>query len=112
LWQTAKAREEGIFSGCLIVTANRPLAQTDELEAMKTRIICLHHQPTNEEIAARMRLMASKGFLHEHGQLSPGSRPPIIRRPVLPRDSGSPAFFVDFTSAEATMRRVPRAVTV
>jgi hypothetical protein len=71
IWQTAIAREEFVFSGGIILISNCPLDNVPELRALKTRIPTVQYQPTNEEVAALMRKISSKG--HRLGQqvLSP-----------------------------------------
>lgn len=71
-WQTAKGREEFVFTGGIILTANCALADHPELRALTTRIPCLHFQPSNEELMALMGKIASKGFEHDGHRLSPG----------------------------------------
>ena len=70
-WQTAKEREEVVFTGGLIITANCPLDDIPELRAVKTRISYLEYSPTNEEVAALMRDIARKGHTHGSDSLSP-----------------------------------------
>jgi hypothetical protein len=65
VWQTARQREEFIFTGGLVMIANCSMDNLPQLRALKTRIACLQYQPTNQEVAALMRQVASKG--HRHG---------------------------------------------
>jgi hypothetical protein len=64
-WQTGPYRDECIFTGGIILIANCPLDDLPPLRALKTRIAYLRFQPTNEEIAAKMRELARNG--HRHG---------------------------------------------
>ena len=61
-WQTAHQREEFAFTGGIIVTANCPLNDTPQIRAIKTRITCLEHNPTNDEVSALLRSIASRGY--------------------------------------------------
>jgi hypothetical protein len=71
VWQTAKSREEVIFTGGLILISNCPLDDIPELRAIKTRIPCVHFVVSNEEVAAMMRQIASEGHRHGAFYLSP-----------------------------------------
>lgn len=70
-WQTGKEQDEFVFTGGVILVANRGLDDIPELRAVKTRITCMQYLATNEEVAALMRSIARKG--HQHG---PHSLPP------------------------------------
>src|SRR5262249_13685333 len=70
-WYIAGHPEEFIFTGGIILIANCRLDDVPQARALKTRIVAVHHQPTNEEIAALMRRIARQG--HRHG---PHRRPP------------------------------------
>jgi hypothetical protein len=65
IWQTARSREAFVFTGGIILVANCPLDDIPEIRALKTRIVTVRYQPTNDEVAALMRRIASKG--HQHG---------------------------------------------
>jgi hypothetical protein len=65
VWQSARTREEFIFTGRLILVCNRPLDDIPELRAIKTRIAVVHYKATNAEVAALMRKIARRG--HRHG---------------------------------------------
>jgi len=66
-WSTHKMRLETLFTGGIIVISNRQLVDLPELQALKTRIPCMHLQPGDNELRALMRHVALKGF--EHGGL-------------------------------------------
>ena len=70
-WKIGGKREQVIFTGGVILVANCRMDDNPKARAIKTRIPCLQFQPTNEEVAALMRRIASQG--HRHGQdfLSP-----------------------------------------
>lgn len=70
-WQTGQAREEVVFTGGIILIANRPLAELPELKALQTRIACIHYEPTCDELAALMRKLAAQGYRHGHDELTP-----------------------------------------
>lgn len=71
VWQTGKSREEVVFTGGVVMAANRPLADKPEERAVKTRIPCVRYAPTPAEVAALMRDIAKKGHRHGRHSLSP-----------------------------------------
>jgi hypothetical protein len=71
VWQTVRSREEVIFTGGIILIANSPIENVPPLRALKTRVPCMHFQPTNEEVAALMRQVAGQGHRHGPYQLTP-----------------------------------------
>jgi hypothetical protein len=61
-WTTATSGEgRFVFSGGIIMIANRPLAVLPELRALATRIAVLRLDVTDAEAAALMRKLASEG---------------------------------------------------
>ncbi len=63
VWQTGKdGRRETVFTGGIVLIANCPLENVPALRALKTRIASVHYAPTNQELAALMRDIASKGY--------------------------------------------------
>src|SRR5205807_1513924 len=70
-WQIGRKPAEFIFTGGIIMVANRPLDNVPELRALATRIANIHYQATNEEVAALMRKIASNGRKFGEYQLSP-----------------------------------------
>lgn len=70
-WRTAKEKSEIIFTGGIVLTMNASLDDLPELRAVKTRIAHLHLQPTNDEIAAKMREISLRGYRHGTGKLTP-----------------------------------------
>jgi hypothetical protein len=70
-WQTAEKLDGFTFTGGIILVANCGLVDSPQLRALKTRIPTLNFRPTNEEIAAKMRQIASKGHNHLQFSLNP-----------------------------------------
>jgi len=66
-WTTFGQQLSFIFTGGIIVIANRPIDDVPELRAIKTRIACLHLEATVPEIRALMRQVAARGY--DHGGL-------------------------------------------
>jgi hypothetical protein len=60
-----------VFTGGIIVTANRPLDDRPELTAVKTRIAPMQFQPTQAEVRALMRKVAAGGYVHEGFPVEP-----------------------------------------
>lgn len=52
------------FSGGIIAISNMPLRRDPVLNALKSRVIPLEFEPTDEQIAAFMRHLAKKGLAH------------------------------------------------
>lgn len=69
-WKNRNKQDEFIFSGGIIMIANRPLPDRDTLQALKTRIVVLEHTVTNEEVLALMRKMADGGVCFRGQHLS------------------------------------------
>jgi hypothetical protein len=70
-WSAYKTRLEILFTGGVIVISNRDLLDTPELQALRTRIPCMHLQPTDAELGALMRHIALRGFEHEGHKMDP-----------------------------------------
>lgn len=71
-WQTGPVgRREVLFDGGVILIANTPLANIPALRALATRIDALRFQPSQDELGALMRIIATQGFDHQGQQLSP-----------------------------------------
>jgi hypothetical protein len=70
-WSTYKMEHSFIFTGGVIMIANKPLADLPELQALKTRITCVHLRVTDAELTAMMRSVALKGFEHDEQQMTP-----------------------------------------
>jgi hypothetical protein len=70
-WATNKGREEVDFTGGLVLLANRRLDDTPIGRAVMSRLDPLEYTPTNAEIAAMMRKIASKGHRFREDFLSP-----------------------------------------
>jgi hypothetical protein len=71
-WTTFKMEHSFIFTGGIILIANRPLHDVPELRAVKTRIPVLHLEVTAHELRALMRSVALKGYEHEGVPMTPG----------------------------------------
>lgn len=70
-WSTAKEDRSVFFTGGIIVTANLPLFDAPELQAVRTRIPCMEFQVTDQEMRALMRDVALRGYTGETGTLTP-----------------------------------------
>jgi hypothetical protein len=70
-WTAYGTRLEILFTGGIIVVSNRPLLDLAEMQALKTRIPCMHLQPGDNELRAMMRQMSLRGFEHEGRKLEP-----------------------------------------
>lgn len=64
-WTTPRHTLSFLFTGGIIVTANRPLDDWPELAAIKTRIAVMQFQPSQYEVRALMRSVARRGHVHE-----------------------------------------------
>jgi hypothetical protein len=58
------------FRGGIIFISNLELHSRPLLEALKSRVHYLRHDPTEEQVAALMRHIASQGWSTDHAQLS------------------------------------------
>ena len=70
-WSTYKMEHSFIFTGGIIMIANRPLDDLPELRALRTRIACMQLRATDGELTALMRSVALKGFEHEGRVMTP-----------------------------------------
>jgi hypothetical protein len=70
-WSTYRMEHSFIFTGGIIMTANKPLGDLPELQALKTRIACMHLRATDGELTALMRSVALKGFEQQGRVLAP-----------------------------------------
>jgi hypothetical protein len=70
-WTTHRAEHSFLFTGGVILISNRPLADLPELRAMRTRISCLHLQPSEQQLRALMRQVSLLGFAHAGRRLEP-----------------------------------------
>ncbi len=69
-WQTGKESQRFIFNGAIIITSNRPLPATPEMDAVNSRWLAIEVDVTQDQIKAKMRQIASRGFVHGHLLLS------------------------------------------
>jgi hypothetical protein len=72
-WTTYKMEHSFIFTGGIIMIANRSLDDVPELRAVKSRIVCMHLEVTAHELRALMRHVAGKGYSHKGIRLAPGA---------------------------------------
>jgi hypothetical protein len=63
--------EDVIFSGGIIIISNIQLHDTPVFAAIKSRVHCLNYDPTDAQIAALMREIASRGWPADKPKLSP-----------------------------------------
>jgi hypothetical protein len=61
-WTTYKMEHSFIFTGGLIMTANRPFPELPELDAIKTRIEYVQLAVTDDELIALMRQISLGGY--------------------------------------------------
>lgn len=66
-----KKMEPILFTGQIIVTANRPLGNLPELEALKTRTEICHLEVERDEILALGKKLTMKGYKYKNGILTP-----------------------------------------
>jgi hypothetical protein len=85
-WGTAPKRQEFIFTGGIIMVMNCRLANTPQLRAVTTRIPCLEYRATDEELAALMRDIASRGYRFGKYRLTPEEAGPVVEE-IISRSS-------------------------
>lgn len=68
-WNAKGSSDDVIFSGGVIMTSNRRLADLPELDALKTRISWVNLDVSDAEIAALMRSLAADGWPKGHVEL-------------------------------------------
>jgi hypothetical protein len=61
-WTTYRTELQFVFTGGIIMTANRPLPAVPELDAVKTRIGYMHLAVGDDELIALMRKVSLGGF--------------------------------------------------
>lgn len=61
-WTTYKMEHSFVFTGGIVMTANRPFPDRPELEAVKTRIEYMQLAVSDQELIAKMRAIALGGF--------------------------------------------------
>jgi len=77
-WTIHGAAMEVVFTGGIIMTANRVLRDMPELNALKTRITWMELNVTEAEIAALMRKVASQGYREGKMSLSPAECAEVV----------------------------------
>ncbi|WP_165253477.1 hypothetical protein [Paludisphaera soli] len=70
-WSTYKMEHSFVFTGGVIMIANKPLGDLPELQALKTRIACCQLRATDGELTAMMRRVAAGGCEHDGLAMSP-----------------------------------------
>ena len=70
-WTTYAMEHQFVFTGGLIMTANRPFPDIPELDAVKTRIAYMHLTVSDNEIIALMRNLSIRGFRKGSERLEP-----------------------------------------
>lgn len=70
-WNARGTSSEFIFTGGLIMTSNRRIADLPELAALKTRISCEYLEVSDCEIVALMRKTAVGGYSKNNERLDP-----------------------------------------
>lgn len=61
-WTTYKTEHQFVFTGGIIMTANRPFPPVPELDAVKTRIAYMQLVVSDNELIALMRTVSAGGF--------------------------------------------------
>ena len=70
-WTTYEKEHSFLFTGGVIVTSKLPLADLPELQAVKTRIACMHLQAGDAELVALMHSIALRGYERDGRRLEP-----------------------------------------
>jgi hypothetical protein len=70
-WPVHNGPDPFLFHGGVIVVGNRPLADLPELNALKTRVPCIHLKPTDAELRAFMKHLALKGYEFDGLEMKP-----------------------------------------
>lgn len=70
-WATHRMEHSVVFTGAIIMTANRPFPELPELEAIKTRISYNHLTMSDQEMIAMMRRLCLDGQTTMLGHVSP-----------------------------------------
>jgi hypothetical protein len=70
-WTNPRETLSFVFTGGIVVTANRPLDDWPELAALKTRMAVMQFQPTPYEVRALMRAVARRGHAHNGVEVAP-----------------------------------------
>jgi hypothetical protein len=81
-WGVDKKKAEFLFTGGVIITANLPLDDVPQLDAVRGRITHLYYQPTDDEIQALMRKIAAGGHRHGPHTLPPQECLEVVRAVV------------------------------
>ena len=71
-WTSYKMEHSFMFTGGIIMTANRPFPPDPELEAVKTRIAYMQLVVSDNEMIALMRDVSARGFREGGDRVEPG----------------------------------------
>lgn len=71
-WSTYRMEHEFVFTGGVIMTANRPFPDQPELDAIGTRIAYMQLVVSDNELKAQMRHIANEGFQQGRDRIDPG----------------------------------------
>jgi hypothetical protein len=70
-WTTFNQAKRFVFTGAIVMIANRCIDDLPELRAVKTRVTCLGLVVTFNELAALIRSLALRGFKYGGDELAP-----------------------------------------
>jgi hypothetical protein len=70
-WSTHRMEHSFVFTGGIVMTANRPFVDRPELAAIRTRIGYLHLHVSDQEFKAQMRHIASSGYRQGRDRIDP-----------------------------------------
>lgn len=70
-WITHRMEHRFTFTGGIIMLANRSLGDVPELQAVKSRIDCIHLHLSSQEVVALMRSISLNGYRHGGMTMSP-----------------------------------------
>lgn len=70
-WTTYKMEHSFVFTGGIVMTANRPFPERPELEAVKTRIEYMQLAVGDQELIAKMRAIALGGYRRGRDVMDP-----------------------------------------
>jgi len=80
-----------VFTGGIVMTANRPFPERPELEAVKTRIEYMHLAVSDQELITKIRAIAAGGYAMIAAETLPHVRPGTGRGTIrIPEDTVMP----------------------
>lgn len=68
---SARKPKQVLFAGGIIILSNSELPPRPEVEALKTRIPCVHLTATDEEVRALMRSVSARGYTLRGSTMTP-----------------------------------------